>query len=77
MICCLNTALPLINLFIVKNPDYRKRNHSGFWKEANWLMKRISVEPATPQSLNAWNVHGSKNRLGFLQEMDGKQREIH
>jgi len=70
----LNTATTTLPI-IVENPDYRKRTTQVF-ERGNWLMKTDSVEPATPQSLNAWNDAWPKNRLGFSKWIVSKENPL-
>jgi len=64
-------SLPIL----VENPDYRKRTTQVF-ERGNWLMKTDTVEPATPQSLNAWNDAWPKNRLGFSKWIVSKENPL-
>ena len=70
----LNTGTPTLPI-IVENPDYQKRTTQVF-ERGNWLMKTDTVEPATPQSLNAWNDAWPKNRLGLSKWMVSKENPL-
>jgi len=64
-------SLPIL----VENPDYRKRTTQVF-ERGSWLMKTDTVQPSTPQSLNAWNDAWPKNRLGFSKWLVSKENPL-
>ena len=70
----LNADTPSLPI-MVENPDYRNRVTQVF-ERGNWLMKTDTVQPATPQSLNAWNDAWPKNRLGFSKWMVSKENPL-
>ena len=70
----LNTNTPTLPI-IIENPDYLKRTTQVF-ERGNWLMKTDTVEPATPQSLNAWNDAWPKNRLGLSKWLVSKENPL-
>ncbi|MCK0136565.1 PSD1 and planctomycete cytochrome C domain-containing protein [Arenibacter sp. S6351L] len=70
----LNADTPTLPI-IIENPDYLKRTTQVF-ERGNWLMKTDTVEPATPQSLNAWNDAWPKNRLGLSKWMVSKENPL-
>ncbi|MEZ4969667.1 MAG: DUF1553 domain-containing protein [Flavobacteriaceae bacterium] len=69
-----NTDTPTLPI-IIENPDYLKRTTQVF-ERGNWLMKTDTVEPATPQSLNAWNDAWPKNRLGLSKWLVSKENPL-
>ncbi|MDX1766616.1 MAG: DUF1553 domain-containing protein [Arenibacter troitsensis] len=70
----LNTNTPTLPI-IIENPDFLKRTTQVF-ERGNWLMKTDTVEPATPQSLNAWNDAWPKNRLGLSKWLVSKENPL-
>lgn len=70
----LNSNTPTLPI-IIENPDYQKRATQVF-ERGNWLMKTDTVEPATPQSLNAWNDAWPKNRLGLSKWLVSKENPL-
>ena len=70
----LNTNTPTLPI-IIENPDYLKRTTQVF-ERGNWLMKTDTVEPATPQSLNAWDDTWPKNRLGLSKWLVSKENPL-
>ena len=47
-----------------ENPDYMQRTTQVF-DRGSWLTKTDTVQPNTPESLNAWNQDWPKDRLGL------------
>jgi len=70
----LNANTPTLPI-MVENPDYQKRTTHVF-ERGNWLMKADTVQPGTPQILNAWNDAWPKNRLGFSKWIVSKDNPL-
>ncbi|MEM9141723.1 MAG: DUF1553 domain-containing protein [Bacteroidota bacterium] len=60
---------------MAENPDYMKRTTQVF-DRGSWLTKTDTVQPGTPQSLNAWNPEWPKNRLGLSQWIVDKKNPL-
>jgi hypothetical protein len=58
-------ALPVAELPIMAELTGKDRRTTKIFHRGNWLDKADSVEPATPQILNAWRDEYPRDRLGF------------
>ena len=58
-----------------ENPEYMKRTTQLF-DRGSWLVKTDTVEPSTPESLNAWNPDWPKDRLGLSKWMVDKKNPL-
>ncbi|MDO6519495.1 PSD1 and planctomycete cytochrome C domain-containing protein [Zobellia uliginosa] len=70
----LNTKTPTVPI-MVENPDYMKRT-SQLFDRGSWMSKTDTVEPGTPESLNAWNPDWPANRLGLAQWIVDKKNPL-
>ncbi len=70
----LNTTTETVPI-LAENPAHMKRTTQVF-DRGSWLTKTDTVEPATPQSLNAWNDGWSKDRLGLSQWIVSKENPL-
>lgn len=70
----LNTNTETVPI-LAENPEYMQRTTQVF-DRGSWLTMTDTVEPATPQSLNAWNNDWSKDRLGLSQWIVSKENPL-
>src|SRR6056297_2342862 len=70
----LNTDTETVPI-LAENPEYMKRTTQVFDRGA-WMTKTDTVEPATPQRLNAWNDDWSKDRMGLSQWIVSKENPL-
>ncbi|WP_289061114.1 PSD1 and planctomycete cytochrome C domain-containing protein [uncultured Zobellia sp.] len=70
----LNVKTPTVPI-MVENPDYMKRTTQVF-DRGSWMSKTDTVEPGTPESLNAWNTDWPSNRLGLAQWIVDKKNPL-
>ena len=70
----LNAETPSVPI-VAENPDYMKRTTQVF-DRGSWLSKTDTVEPATPQTLNAWNDKWPKDRLGLSKWIVDKKNPL-
>ncbi|MBU3024562.1 MULTISPECIES: PSD1 and planctomycete cytochrome C domain-containing protein [Zobellia] len=70
----LNMKTPTVPI-MVENPDYMKRT-SQLFDRGSWMSKTDTVEPGTPESLNAWNPDWPANRLGLAQWIVDKKNPL-
>lgn len=60
---------------MAENPEYMKRTTQVF-DRGSWLTKTDTVQPDTPESLNAWNPDWSKDRLGLSKWIVDKRNPL-
>lgn len=60
---------------MAENPDYMKRATQIF-DRGSWLTQTDTVQPDTPESLNAWNQDWSKDRLGLSKWIVDKRNPL-
>lgn len=60
---------------LAENPEYMKRTTQLF-DRGSWLTKTDTVEPGTPESLNAWNQDWSQDRLGLANWIVDKKNPL-
>lgn len=70
----LNTNTETVPI-LVENPAHMKRTTQVF-DRGSWLTKTDTVEPATPQSLNAWDDTWSSDRLGLSKWIVSKENPL-
>ncbi|WP_276165513.1 PSD1 and planctomycete cytochrome C domain-containing protein [Zobellia alginiliquefaciens] len=70
----LNAETPTVPI-MVENPNYMKRTTQLF-DRGSWMSKTDTVEPGTPESLNAWNTSWPANRLGLAQWIVDKKNPL-
>ncbi len=58
-----------------ENPAYMKRTTQVF-ERGSWLTKTDTVQPNTPESLNAWNQDWPKDRLGLSKWIVDKRNPL-
>jgi len=58
-----------------ENPEYMKRTTQLF-DRGSWLVKTDTVEPGTPESLNAWNPDWPKDRMGLSKWIVDKKNPL-
>mgnify|MGYP000677745005 CR=1 FL=1 len=60
---------------MAENPEYMKRTTQLF-DRGSWLTKTDTVQPGTPESLNAWNSDWPDNRLGLSKWIVDKKNPL-
>lgn len=60
---------------MTENPEYMKRTTQLF-DRGSWLVKTDTVEPGTPQSLNAWNPNWPMDRMGLSKWIVDKKNPL-
>lgn len=70
----LNTATETVPI-LAENPSYMKRTTQVF-DRGSWLTPTDTVQPETPQSLNAWNAEWTKDRLGLSKWIVSKENPL-
>ena len=70
----LNTDTETVPI-LAENPDYMKRTTQVF-DRGSWLTKTDTVQPDTPESLNAWNQDWPKDRLGLSKWIVDKRNPL-
>ena len=70
----MNARTPTVPI-MVENPNYMKRSTQVF-ERGNWLVKTDTVQPTTPEALNAWNENWPNNRLGLSKWLVSKDNPL-
>ena len=59
-------ALPVCNLPVMSELTGKEARVTRIFHRGNWLDKADTVQPSTPQVLNAWHEDYPRNRLGLV-----------
>lgn len=70
----LNTPAETVPI-LAENPEYMKRTTQLF-DRGSWLTQTDTVQPGTPETLNAWNPDWPENRLGLSKWIVDKRNPL-
>ncbi len=70
----LNANTPLLPIMAENHSDMARATQ--VFERGNWLMKKDTVEPDVPKSLNDWDADWQRNRLGLSQWIVSKKNPL-
>ncbi|MGI9553264.1 MAG: PSD1 and planctomycete cytochrome C domain-containing protein [Aurantibacter sp.] len=73
-LAALNAKTPTVPI-MTENPDYMKRETQMF-ERGSWLIKTDTVQPGTPEALNAWNQDWPDDRMGLSKWIVSKKNPL-